>query len=159
MAIIAFSNTISSMKDWEKELKKIDQQIEALPDGDEILRPTPAGAPPAVRPGAPVAPTRGSTFGALARLTLAVALGVGIMFWPYEARCGVGLAAYLGAVAVVIGAGVWSSVWTWRHRTARAHVLSLLLVLWGLILGATEVLPRVGYARPTLQHPAIWSCQ
>ena len=147
------------MKDWDKELKKIDQQIEALPDGDEILRPKPAGTPPAVRPGASVVPSRRTTFGALARLTLAVALGIGIMFWPYEARCGAGLAAYLGAVAVVIGAGVWSSVWTWRHRTARAHVLSLLLVLWGLILGATEVLPRVGYARPTLQHPAIWSCQ
>ena len=29
-----------------------------------------------------------------------------------------------------------------------AHVLSLLLILWGGVLGAIEVLPRIGYAKP-----------
>jgi len=90
---------------------------------------------------------------------LAVALAVGVGFWPYPVRCGALLAGYLAVVAAVIGAGVWSSIWTWRHRTARAHLLSLLIVVWGLVLGAMEVLPRAGYAIPTAAHPAAWRCQ
>jgi hypothetical protein len=82
-----------------------------------------------------------------------------MLVWPYPSRCGPGLFAYLGAVAVVITSGVWSSVWTWRHRASRAHALSLLLILWGLVLGSLEVLPRVGYAKPDLNHPSTWSCQ
>jgi hypothetical protein len=46
----------------------------------------------------------------------------------------------------------------WRHRAAKAHTLSLLLVLWGLVLGAIDVLPRTGYAIPTQAHPAGWAC-
>ena len=145
------------MKDWDSELKKIDRRLESVSD-DQLLT-----EPSAVQPGRQAAPvaTRETTrsWPALLRLSLAVALGVGIMFWPYEARCGAGLAAYLGAVVAVVGAGIWSGIWTWRHRTARAHVLSLLLVLWGLVLGGTEILPRIGYAKPTVQHPAIWSCE
>jgi len=94
-----------------------------------------------------------------ARLTLSVMVGVAMVIWPYPARCGVGLAGYLAAVAVVIASGVWSSVWTWRHRASKAHTLSLLLILWGLILGSIEVLPRIGYAKPDLAHPAAWICQ
>ena len=84
--------------------------------------------------------------------------GVAIVFWPYAARCGLGLGAYLAAVATLIAAGAWSAVWTWRHRAARSHALSLLLVLWGMVLGAIEVLPRAGYAVPTASHPANWTC-
>ncbi|MGH7662727.1 MAG: hypothetical protein ACRENI_00275 [Gemmatimonadaceae bacterium] len=149
------------MKDWDKELAKVDREIEAEQrerDQRRDIPGSPADDGPVVIEETPPS-TRKATAAAVARLALAVALAVGIMFWPYDARCGAGLAAYLGAVAVVIVGGVWSSVWTWRHRTARAHTLSLLLILWGLILGATEILPRVGYARPTVQHPAIWSCE
>lgn len=98
-------------------------------------------------------------FGVFARLTLSVILGLAILVWPYEARCGFGLAAYLGAVAVVAISGGWSAVWTWRHRAARAHILSLLILLWGLVLGSLEVLPRVGYAKPDMRHPATWVCR
>jgi hypothetical protein len=59
----------------------------------------------------------------------------------------------------VTASGVWSAVWTWRHRSARGHTLSLLLVLWGVILGAMEVLPRVGYAKGDALHPATWTCK
>jgi hypothetical protein len=38
-------------------------------------------------------------------------------------------------------------------------VLSLLLVVWGLLLAAMEVLPRVGYAKPDAERPAGWSCR
>lgn len=143
-------------RNWDAELKKIDQQMERV--SDEALFPSKAAASPAAKAQVADLQRTTSTFGVFARLSLAVALGVGMVFWPYAARCGVGLAGYLAAVAALVVSGVWSSVWTWRHRSSRAHTLSLLLVLWGLILGAIDVLPRVGYAIPTAAHPAGWTC-
>ena len=145
------------MTDWDRELAKVDRQLESVSD-EQLLR-VPAGATPAQQQHILVQREKTSTAAALARLFLAVAVGVAILFWPYAARCGAGLAAYLAAVGVVVLAGVWSAVWTWRHRTARAHVLSLLVVVWGIVLGAMEVLPRAGYAIPTAEHPAAWRCQ
>ncbi|MDE3172537.1 MAG: hypothetical protein KGN74_05645, partial [Gemmatimonadota bacterium] len=116
-----------------------------------------APAPKAAKADQP-APTTGA-FGVFARLSLSVVLGLAMIAWPYEARCGFGLAGYLAAVAVVAVSGGWSAVWTWRHRAARAHVLSLLILLWGLVLGSLEVLPRIGYAKPDLNHPATWVCK
>jgi len=145
-----------SDRDWTKEMAKIDRQLESV--SDHALLPAPAQAAPAAREQAVEKQRATSTFGVFARLLLAVALGIGMMFWPYAARCGFGLAAYLGATVAVVGAGAWSAVWAWRHRAGRAHSLALLLVLWGLVLGAIEVLPRAGYAKPTEAHPAIWSC-
>jgi hypothetical protein len=37
-------------------------------------------------------------------------------------------------------------------------VLSLLLVVWGLVLGAIELLPRTGYAKPDPDRPTGWTC-
>jgi hypothetical protein len=145
------------MSDWDAELKKIDRQLESM--SDSALIPAPAkGAPPAAK--AQVAAERAATrtWGAFLRLALATALGVGILFWPYSHRCGIGAAAYIAAITVVAAGGLWSSVWTWRHRTARAHVLSLLLVVWGVVLGAIELLPRVGYAKPDPLRPTGWTC-
>lgn len=181
-----------SGRDWDAELRKIDQEIARVSSGPA------GGQPPSGNPapsgegrapsggggisqtggGAPVgggaltargtesqaggvafaAPKTTSALGVYARLGLAVALGVGIVFWPYAARCGLGLAAYLGAVLALVVGSSWSAIWTWRHRAARAHTLSLILVLWGLILAGIEVLPRTGYAIPTASHPAVWSC-
>jgi len=163
-------------RDWDKELAKIDKQLASLSDEQLVTppaKPAPSGrqpSAPAARAPAPAkesakgtAEARGSktttTFGVYARLTLSVALGVAMVIWPYPARCGVGLAAYLAAVVVVVSSGIWSAVWAWRHRAARAHTLSLLLILWGLVLGSIEVLPRVGYAVPTALHPAAWACK
>lgn len=146
-----------STRDWDKELAKIDKQLESV--SDEALLPSKAAPTPAAKAEVIAQQKSTSTFGVMARLTLAVALGVGMIFWPYTARCGAGLFAYLGAVAVLVTAGVWTSIWTWRHRSARAHLLSLLITLWGGVLGAVEVLPRVGYAIPSETHPAQWMCQ
>ena len=145
------------MSDWDAELKKIDKQLESMSDSALIPAP-PKNAPPAVRKEVAAERATTRTWGAFLRLALATALGVGILFWPYPTRCGFGLAGYLAAVAAVFAGGVWSSVWTWRHRTARAHVLSLLLILWGMVLGATELLPRLGYAKPDPARPAGWTC-
>jgi hypothetical protein len=156
-------------RDWDAELRKIDQEMAKAANRPA---PAPAAPPASVPPSAPMSLPAGapmgapfgtapatSSFGVYARLTLAVALGVAIIFWPYVARCGLGLAAYLGAVAAVVISGAWSAVWTFRHRAARAHLLSLLLVLWGLVLAGLDVLPRIGYAKPTAEHPATWSCE
>jgi hypothetical protein len=159
-------------RDWDKELAKVDKQLASLSDEALIGKATPApvagggareaarvparSAQPAVAP--PVAkPTSG--FGVYARLTLAVVVAAAMVLWPYPAKCGIGLAGYLAAIGVVVAGGVWSSVWTWRHRAARAHAVSLVVLAWGLVLGAIEVLPRIGYAKPDSNHPATWVCQ
>jgi hypothetical protein len=145
------------MTDWDAELKKIDKQMESM--SDKAMIPAPAkGASPAAK--AAVAQERATTrtWPAFLRLALATALAVGILFWPYPSNCGAGLAGYLAAVSVVTLGGLWSSVWTWRHRTARAHFLSLLLVGWGLVLGAREILPHAGYAKADPARPVGFAC-
>jgi hypothetical protein len=146
-----------SPTNWDKEMAKIDKQLESI--SDEALLPSARAKTPAEKAKIVEKQRTTSTFGVFARLVLAVALGIGILFWPYPARCGPGLFAYLGATAMVITAGVWTSVWTWRHRSGQAHVLSLLLIVWGIVLAAVEVLPRVGYAKPDAAHPAVWMCE
>jgi hypothetical protein len=60
---------------------------------------------------------------------------------------------------VMVG-GVWSAVWSWRHRAGRAHVLSLGLVLWGMALAAVQVAQRVEYGRPgQVMEAATWACR
>ena len=133
-------------------MAKVDKQIESVSDAQ--MFPETKDAPPAQK--AAVAAERASTasWPAILRLALSTVLGVGVVFWPYENRCGVGLGGYLAVVSVVVASGVWSAVWTWRHRTGRAHALSLLLIIWGLVLASAEVLPRTGYAKQHLP----WSC-
>jgi hypothetical protein len=148
---------------WDKQLAQVDRALEGI--SDEALLPDDSARQPssvarkARKQEVKEERYKTSTLGVMARLLLAVALGVGMLFWPYSARCGVGLFGYLGAASMVVVAGVWSSVWSWSHRSGQAHVLSLLLIVWGVILGASEILPRVGYAIPNTQHPAIWMCE
>lgn len=150
-----------SDRDWDKELAKIDKQLESVSDTQLFPeKGAPGAAPPGGAPRPGVSPqvvaerAAARSWPAILRLTLSVLLGVGIVFWPYENRCGAGLAMYLVAVAAVLGSGVWSAVWTWRHNASRAHILSILLIAWGVMLGAAEVLPRVGYAKEVL----TWGC-
>jgi hypothetical protein len=144
-------------RDWDKELAKIDRQLEGT--SDQAMFPVPQSATPGQQTTVVETRKRTASFGAFARLLLAVALGVGVAFWPYPVRCGLLLAGYLAAVAAVIGAGVWSSIWTWRHRTAKAHVLSLLIVLWGIVLGAQQVLPRVPWPTGATSPVLTWLCR
>src|SRR5437764_289771 len=127
------------MTDWDKELAKIDKQLASMGD-DQLVAPTSAAARPSLpagkskaAPSTPIADTgttpmsRGAVFALYLRVGLSVALAVGMLFWPYDAKCGAGLGLYLGAVIAVIVSGAWSAVWSWRHRAARLHTLSLLL--------------------------------
>lgn len=88
------------------------------------------------------------------RALLAVALAAAVTVWPYASTCGWMLYVALFVVATVVVAGVWAGIWTWRLRLPAAHVLSVGVLVWGLILTAELVLPRVGYAATT----AVWSC-
>jgi len=166
-------------RDWDKELAKIDKQLASISDEALLDKPAapagqagkaPAGAGKAAAPArgpAPIAAlpsgeprvereTRG--WQVYLRLLLSVAAGVTLLIWPYDARCGTGLFGYLGATAIVTASGIWSAVWTWRHRAPRAHTISLLLILWGMVLGSIQVLPRIGYGKPDPQHPSTWAC-
>ena len=143
---------MSADRDWDKELAKIDKQLESVSDAQ--LFPEKKGASPAQKQQVATERATTTSWPAIVRLVLSVALGVGVLFWPYANRCGVGLAGYLFVVIAVAVSGIWSAVWTWRHRAARAHILSILLIAWGLMLGAQELLPRIGYAQKTLP----WNC-
>ena len=144
-------------RDWNKELSKIDRQLESISDDALFPQKASAPAPQQAQVAAQRAGTR--TWGVFLRLALATALGVAVLFWPYPHACGLGLAAYLTATSVVALGGVWSAIWSWRHRSGRAHVLALLLVVWGGILTAMEILPRTGYAKDDPTRPAGWVCR
>lgn len=139
-------------RDWDKEMAKIDKQLESVSDAQ--LFPEKKGATVAQQSATTADRAATASWPAILRLALSVALGVGVLFWPYANRCGIGLAGYLAAVLAVAGSGLWSAVWTWRHRTGRAHVLSILLLVWGLTLATAEILPRTGYAKQALP----WAC-
>ena len=77
-----------------------------------------------------------------------------MLVWPYSHICGAKLLFYgLGALTLVV-AGVWSALASWRHRQGFAHLLSILLIIWGLVLVMGIVLPRVGYAGQS----GTWFC-
>jgi hypothetical protein len=137
---------------------------------DRLLAQLPGlqGAPEAVRPSTPRvvsqysvstparAPvmTQGHVLGSWLRLLLALAFGMTMASWPYQRTCGFPLFGYLGAVVLVIWAGGWAATSAWRYRMALAHVLSLILILYGLMLGMAEILPRSGYTA----RQATWQC-
>jgi hypothetical protein len=86
---------------------------------------------------------------------LGLSLGVMLAAWPYLQTCGEPLLGYLGAVCTVVTAGGWAAVAAWRHRAGLAHIVSLILVFYGIMLAAAVVLPRTGYA----VDQATWVCE
>lgn len=167
-----------SDRNWDAELAKIDKQLSSIPDDQLVAEQRKAAAVPASgagRVGAPTAPTARAALpgaktapvlgksdaGAWAswlKVTLAVAAAVGMMYWPWPGQCGLPLLGFTAATGAVTLLGIWSALGTWRHRLGLAHAASLLVVIWGLVLGAREILPRVGYAMPTLERGAGWRC-
>jgi hypothetical protein len=150
-----------SGRDWDKELKKIDKHLSSISDDELLARNAPPAANTPKGRTAPVADNGGarppSPLGVAIRVGLALALAIGIHFWPYSARCGFGLAGYLASVTVVIASGSWAAISTWRARAGRAHLLALLVVTWGIALAAVEVLPRIGYAKDPAR--VAWICK
>jgi hypothetical protein len=102
-----------------------------------------------------VPPPMEDLLGPWARLALGLALGTMMAWWPYPRTCGFPLAGYLAAVSTVILGGGWAAMSAWRYRASLAHVLSLILLFYGMMLVTAELLPRTGYA---LDH-ATWQCE
>jgi hypothetical protein len=98
--------------------------------------------------------TRGDRVALWARVFIGIVLGSAITQWPYPHGCGLPLLGYLGAVAIVMVTGAWIAVASWRLRSEVAHILGLLIVFWGIVLAAEQVLPRIGYAA----ERASWRC-
>ena len=163
-------------RNWDKELAAIDRQLASVSDEALLGKNQPAPAPPMAggRQPAAVAVPRSvagptivetprrrwqTTVGLLLRLLLGVAAVVAVVMWPYETRCGLALAEYLAVVGLIGLFGLWTSVASWKHRAPLVHVLGLALMVTSGVYAAREVLPRVGYAMPTLEHPAIWVCR
>lgn len=163
-----------SNRDWDKELAEIDRRLASVPDepqAPERSTPAPVAAPspqsppaaqPARRLGTPAAtPGRRAMrtqIALLARLAFGAAVIAALVYWPYPARCGLGLGYYLALVSVLGLAGLATSVASWRHRAPLVHLLGILMLGAAGALGAREVLPKVGYAFPTPEHPASWRC-
>jgi hypothetical protein len=93
--------------------------------------------------------------GPWAWVVLSLALGTMIAWWPYPRSCGFPLIGYLGAILTIILGGGWAAVSSWRYRASLAHILSFILIFYGLMLAAAELLPRTGYA---VDH-ATWQCE
>jgi hypothetical protein len=85
-------------------------------------------------------------------LAVGVMLGAG---WPYPRVCGLPLAGYLGAVVTVVLSGAWAASAAWRYRASLAHIVSLIILFYGIVLAAAELLPRTGYAADR----AVWQCE
>lgn len=144
-------------RNWDKELADIDKIIATTPPAK--LAPGPAGGSPAPAQAAPRATAVGPVgrkefLSTWFRVGLGVLLGLGMTQWPYFYACGTGLFIYLGTVGVVALSGLWGAMTSWRRRMGWAHTLSLLVLIWGGVLAASAVLPRIGYAK----RAAVWWC-
>lgn len=141
--------------DWSTQLKKIEREFEGLPP-----EPSPAFKKLQTeeeRRAQERAKQRRAMIGSWARLILVFALFAALIMWPYANDCGGGLFSYVGVKAVIVAGGLWVAFTTWRARLPKLHVLSLLVALVGLILIATDVLPRTGYAAVDPKNPPqLW---
>ena len=148
--------TADQPRDWDRELAAIDKVIEQQRSG---APPQPTALPPGTVGRAPVAspppvPGKGSVARTWFWAVLALALGIGLAVWPYPKACGLQLFFFLGATAVTVVAGVVGALASWAHRRGIAHLICLLVLLWAGVVGASETLPRSGYARES----RAWLC-
>ena len=140
-------------RDWDRELAEVDRLLNQLPT-HQAEQAAAAAKRAAAPPSAPASGKPASRAGTWARVGLGLLIGIGMTQWPYTHGCGLKLFIYLGGVFTVIVAGVWSSLSSWKRQMGVAHILSQGLVIWGLVLAAREVLPRIGYAKEV----ATWFC-
>lgn len=142
--------------DWSTQLKKIEREFDGLPPEPSLAYKKLQSEEE--RRAKERAAQRTALIGVTARLILVAAVGVALLFWPYDNTCGLGLFGFLGAEAVIVIGGIWIGITTWRARLPRMHLVSLAIGLVGLILIAADVLPRVGYAAVDAKHPPSFAC-
>jgi hypothetical protein len=143
-------------RDWDKEMAEIDK-ISAVQPAAPTGRPAASGtgAPPTRQETLPPALRGGRTaLTAWVRVALGVAVAVGVTQWPYLHACGLAAYGYAAAAGGVVLAGLWGAVTSWKRRMGLAHVVSLLVALWGSVLLGKAVLDRTAY----VDTPLTWSC-
>jgi hypothetical protein len=141
-------------RDWDKELAEIDKVMARGPAPSGLPAPVPAVQGGGSRSVAAPAGGRKAALWTWTQVILGGLLAVGVTQWPYSHACGIKLFLNLGAAGVVVIAGLWGALSSWRRRMGLAHTLALLVTLSGLVLVAHELLPRVGYAKQAL----TWMC-
>jgi len=142
--------------DWSVQLKKIEREFDGLPPEPSLAMKKLQSEEE--RRAQERVYQRAAMIGAGARLILVFALFAALIIWPYERACGVGFFEYLGVEVVIVVGGLWVGFTTWRYRLPKMHTLSLLIILTGLVLIASELLPRIGYAAVDPKHPPHFSC-
>ena len=142
--------------DWSTKLKNIEREFDGLPPEPSLAMKKLQSEEE--RRAQERFQQRAAMIGGGARLILVFALFAALIIWPYERECGVGFFEYLGVEVVIVVGGLWVAFTTWRYRLPKMHTLSLLIILTGLVLIATELLPRIGYAAVDPKHPPQFSC-
>ena len=142
--------------DWSVQLKKIEREFDGLPPEPSLAMKKLQSEEE--RRAQERVYQRAAMIGAGARLILVFALFAALIIWPYERACGVGFFEFLGVEVVIVIGGLWVAFTTWRYRLPKMHTLSLLIILTGLVLIASELLPRIGYAAVDPKHPPHFSC-
>ena len=138
-----------------REVDDLLGQLKSQPYGRSAItegRPTRRSGP--ARPALVVGAARAEKEHAWGKVLLVASLGVALPFWPYASGCGAGLISYFAALGVLLMTATWALSAAWRQHTALAYGVGLALVVWGIGLGLTQILPRTGYA----QSRAYWSC-
>ena len=88
-------------RDWDREMREVDKLLAKLPEADPTLgrgaptvpRAYPASnATPTSHPTAPAGPA--SRLATWIRVGLGVALGIGMLVWPYSHVCGLKSVSY-----------------------------------------------------------------
>lgn len=151
---------MTAPRDWDKELAEIDKVMAKAPAPAPVPAKAGGGQVPAQRQPsgpAPAPPASGKgAFGTWLKVLLAAVLAGAMTQWPYANACGFGLFMYLGAAGVVVIAGLWGALSSWNRRMGFAHVISLLVTLWGIALVTAVALPRMGYVQ--VRPAATWFC-
>ena len=157
-----------------KDAAIVDRLLEGLFFGDDASTAKPDQTPKPTMPSRPSSPGArpvasarhslgtprvGGAFengrlGTWARIAIGCLVAGAMTQWPYAHACGFKLGLYLAAVGMVIVAGAWGDSFAWKNRLFLAHIVSQGLLVWGFVLGAGQVLPRVGYA----MEQATWGC-
>lgn len=143
-------------RDWDKEMAAIDQVIAkggyVAPAGPSVPAPA-GGSAPAPSVSAPLGGRR-AWLGMWIRTLLVLALAAGLNAWPWSHYCGWRVYWYLSGISLLVLASFWVMLVSWRRRSGLSHILGLLTLAYAVWLGASEVLPRTGYAKTVKS----WSC-
>jgi hypothetical protein len=147
--------------------REVDRLLKQLPGADPSLKSDPDQPPPRPQsarppqgprppmpPRGPVGPQPLGPRGTWALVFAAGILGIALTQWPYASKCGFSLYAYLATILVLLVTAGWAAIAAWGIRSPLAHVLSLVIAFWGIVLAADQILPRVGYAA----EQRWWAC-